>query len=134
MPTARRQHKSLPCVKGGATNGQRDWENLAETTPQSACRLTAPPYTGAPLWVLHQWEYKAEKGLTIKGFAIRKAFCADKIYLLIELCCSNIIFNAPVMELVDMRDLGSRAERRGGSSPFRRTTAPEYMCVRAFTY
>ena len=28
---------------------------------------------------------------------------------------------APVMELVDMRDLGSRAEMRAGSSPFRRT-------------
>ena len=30
---------------------------------------------------------------------------------------------APVMELVDMRDLGSRAAMRVGSSPFRRTTA-----------
>ena len=29
---------------------------------------------------------------------------------------------APVMELVDMRDLGSRAAMRVGSSPFRRTT------------
>ena len=29
--------------------------------------------------------------------------------------------HAPVMELVDMRDLGSRAETRVGSSPFRRT-------------
>ena len=28
---------------------------------------------------------------------------------------------APVMELVDMRDLGSRAAMRVGSSPFRRT-------------
>ena len=28
---------------------------------------------------------------------------------------------APVMELVDMRDLGSRAAMRAGSSPFRRT-------------
>ena len=28
---------------------------------------------------------------------------------------------APVMELVDMRDLGSRAVMRVGSSPFRRT-------------
>ena len=28
---------------------------------------------------------------------------------------------APVMELVDMRDLGSRAATRVGSSPFRRT-------------
>ena len=28
---------------------------------------------------------------------------------------------APVMELVDMRDLGSRAATRAGSSPFRRT-------------
>ena len=28
---------------------------------------------------------------------------------------------APVMELVDMRDLGSRVGRRVGSSPFRRT-------------
>ena len=28
---------------------------------------------------------------------------------------------ADVMELVDMRDLGSRVERRGGSSPFIRT-------------
>ena len=31
---------------------------------------------------------------------------------------------APVMELADMRDLGSRAERRAGSSPFRRTRKP----------
>ena len=28
---------------------------------------------------------------------------------------------APVMELADMRDLGSRAAMRVGSSPFRRT-------------
>ena len=28
---------------------------------------------------------------------------------------------APVMELVDMQDLGSCVERRVGSSPFRRT-------------
>ena len=32
--------------------------------------------------------------------------------------------SAPVMELVDMRDLGSRAAMRVGSSPFRRTTPP----------
>ena len=31
------------------------------------------------------------------------------------------ILYAPVMELVDMRDLGSRAAMRVGSSPFRRT-------------
>ena len=31
---------------------------------------------------------------------------------------------APVMELVDMRDLGSRAAMRVGSSPFRRTKNP----------
>ena len=32
---------------------------------------------------------------------------------------------APVMELVDMRDLGSRAAMRVGSSPFRRTRKKE---------
>ena len=32
---------------------------------------------------------------------------------------------APVMELVDMRDLGSRAAMRVGSSPFRRTTSEQ---------
>ena len=42
------------------------------------------------------------------------------------------ILYAPVMELVDMRDLGSRAAMRAGSSPFRRTKAsghPEWMSV-----
>ena len=34
---------------------------------------------------------------------------------------SRITEYAPVMELADMRDLGSRVERRVGSSPFRRT-------------
>ena len=44
--------------------------------------------------------------------------------------------DAPVMELVDMRDLGSRAVWRVGSSPFRRTsseipnTAPFPACGR----
>ena len=32
---------------------------------------------------------------------------------------------APVMELVDMRDLGSRAAMRVGSSPFRRTKSEQ---------
>ena len=34
---------------------------------------------------------------------------------------------APVMELVDMRDLGSRAAMRVGSSPFRRTTSEQAL-------
>ena len=45
---------------------------------------------------------------------------------------------APVMELVDMRDLGSRAAMRVGSSPFRRTIfgasdmalAPSFLYVK----
>ena len=36
---------------------------------------------------------------------------------------------APVMELVDMRDLGSRAAMRVGSSPFRRTTSEQAICL-----
>ena len=41
---------------------------------------------------------------------------------------------APVMELVDMRDLGSRAAMRVGSSPFRRTTSEQafYRLLRLF--
>ena len=35
---------------------------------------------------------------------------------------SHHYHRAPVMELADMRDLGSRAAMRVGSSPFRRTT------------
>ena len=42
---------------------------------------------------------------------------------------------APVMELVDMRDLGSRAAMRVGSSPFRRTTSEQalYRLPRLFS-
>ena len=39
---------------------------------------------------------------------------------------------APVMELVDMRDLGSRAAMRVGSSPFRRTTKKDTTYVVSF--
>ena len=42
---------------------------------------------------------------------------------------------APVMELVDMRDLGSRAAMRVGSSPFRRTKSPQNCnFLRAFSF
>ena len=43
---------------------------------------------------------------------------------------------APVMELVDMRDLGSRAAMRVGSSPFRRTRTSQatYRLRRAFSF
>jgi hypothetical protein len=41
---------------------------------------------------------------------------------------------APVMELVDMRDLGSRAEMRVGSSPFRRTIAADVVSFAAAFY
>ena len=42
---------------------------------------------------------------------------------------------APVMELVDMRDLGSRAAMRVGSSPFRRTKSPQDCnFLRAFSF
>ena len=42
---------------------------------------------------------------------------------------------APVMELVDMRDLGSRAAMRVGSSPFRRTMLEQalYRLLRLFS-
>ena len=40
---------------------------------------------------------------------------------------SEKIEYAPVMELVDMRDLGSRAAKRVGSSPFRRTTSEQAL-------
>ena len=39
---------------------------------------------------------------------------------------------APVMELVDMRDLGSRAAMRVGSSPFRRTKIPKTVYLHGF--
>ena len=40
------------------------------------------------------------------------------------------------MELADMRDLGSRAERRAGSTPVTRTTSERtaYRSLRLFTY
>ena len=41
---------------------------------------------------------------------------------------------APVMELVDMRDLGSRAVMRAGSSPFRRTKVGASVLSLAPTY
>ena len=42
----------------------------------------------------------------------------------------NTFFCAGVAELVDAPDLGSGAERRGGSSPFTRTT---YQSVFLYT-
>ena len=41
---------------------------------------------------------------------------------------------APVMELVDMRDLGSRAAMRVGSSPFRRTKKKDMTFGHVFLF
>ena len=41
---------------------------------------------------------------------------------------------APVMELVDMRDLGSRAAMRVGSSPFRRTKKKDMTFSHVFLF
>ena len=41
---------------------------------------------------------------------------------------------AGVMELVDMQDLGSCVLRRGGSSPFARTSSVTLHPVRAFDF
>ena len=44
------------------------------------------------------------------------------------------ILYAPVMELVDMRDLGSRAAMRVGSSPFRRTKKKDMTFGHVFLF
>ena len=42
--------------------------------------------------------------------------------------------HAGMMELVDMRDLGSRVERRWGSSPHARTKKPEAKWTPVFVF
>ena len=46
----------------------------------------------------------------------------------------NVHVSAGMMKLVDMRDLGSRASRRAGSSPVTRTTSEQaaYRLLRLF--
>lgn len=48
--------------------------------------------------------------------------------------CYNFGENAGMMELVDMRDLGSRAFRRWGSSPHARTRPPQVLLRRLNFY
>ena len=56
--------------------------------------------------------------------------------------CYNFGENAGMMELVDMRDLGSRAVMRWGSSPHARTRPPQenlrrlnfYRCRRSYPF
>ena len=48
--------------------------------------------------------------------------------------CYNFGENAGMMELVDMRDLGSRAVMRWGSSPHARTRPPQVLLRRLIFY